>query len=145
MSKIGYHWNKGMPPEPDVYVTRRGESIYLTSRYWDGERWFEIAYGTSRGGTPFNWPKRSRVREPKPRYSTKRYDFYLRRIHKDADLIQWGEPYTIYEEREVLAYLVEIGVLPQNWCEVYQENMRVAGFKLRGRKGSSRTPLSWSH
>lgn len=47
MSRIDHTWNKAVPPGPDVYMTRRNESKYTTLRYWDGEKWFEIAWDAS--------------------------------------------------------------------------------------------------
>ena len=41
------------PPAADVYLTRRNQSKYLTKRYWDGQAWFEIGFGSRRGGIPF--------------------------------------------------------------------------------------------
>jgi len=131
MSKIDYNWRNVLPPYPDVYVTRRRNSKYLTNRYWDGQRWFEINYSKSRGGIPFKWPKSSRVRRPRPASwsSKKEYDFYLRRINQYQGEIQWGDPFTVYDDKEVLAYLVEIGILPPDWKEAFQDSMRAAARK----------------
>jgi len=137
MSTIRYDWHSETPPKPDVYVTRRGYSRYTTNRYWDGERWHEVAIGGNRGGTPFKWPKGSSAKEPRPQSwerapwinEKRRYTFILRKIHKDAHLIQWGTPYTEYDDSEVLRYLVEAGNLPKNWRTHYQADMRAAQFK----------------
>lgn len=126
MAKTEYKWSRGAPPAPDVYTTRRNQSAYRTLRYWDGERWFEIAYSGSRGGIPFKWPRPSRSKKPGPASwsSQKQYDFALRRIHQHQDAIEWGEPFKVYDEKEVLAYLVKSGRLIKGWRTAYQEEMR---------------------
>jgi hypothetical protein len=62
VSTIAFNWSADKPPAPDVYTTRRNQSKYLTKRYWDGNAWFEIGFGSRRGGIPFKWPKKSRTR-----------------------------------------------------------------------------------
>jgi len=129
MSRTDYAWQKVAPPKPDVYTTRRNESKYLTLRYWDGERWFEISWGSSRGGEPFTWPKPSRTK--RPGWAVRYKDtMRLRNISAYLGEIQWGEPFEVYDEREVLAHLVKIGVLLSDWKTAFQADMRTA-------KGSS--------
>lgn len=124
MSRIAYSWLDGQPPKPDVYTTRIGTSKVHTVRYWDGQRWFDISTSgtTSRGSSrPFTWPK-------KPRIAIgwrKKYPLSLRNIAKQA-AIQWGTPYRVYDEKEVLAYLVKSGRLLKDWRETYQGEMRAA-------------------
>lgn len=127
MSAIDYTWHKDAPPAPDVYTTRRNESRYLTLRYWDGTAWFEIG-GGGRGGVPFTWPKKSRTRP----YPWMRHFpcLHLRRIGKLQGAIQWGEPFKVYDEKEVLKYLVETNRLAPNWATLYQSEMRRFGGKL---------------
>jgi hypothetical protein len=123
MSKIDYAWSVEKPPTPDVYTTRRNQSRYLTLRYWDGSAWFEIAWGISRGGVPFTWPKKSRSR--KPTYCVGReQSLRLRKITASLGGIQWGEPFKVFDEKEVLAYLVKVGALPKDWRTEYQPAMR---------------------
>lgn len=137
MSRINYNWSTKTPPKPDVYVTRRGCSKYLTHRYWDGERWFEVAIRGNRTGIPFTWPKHSVTREPKPQSweqapwitPKRRYELCLRKIHKNAHLIQWGTEYTVYDDKEVIRYLVEVGKLPKDWKTCYQQEMRDVNFR----------------
>lgn len=125
MSKTAYTWHSETPPAPDVYTTRRNESKYLTLRYWDGERWFELNLTGGRGGDVFKWPKKSRTKRPSwvVRYET---TIRLRKIGVHQGAIQWGEPFQVYDEREVLAHLVKTGRLPASWREAYQEEMRQA-------------------
>lgn len=126
MSRTDYDWQKEAPPKPDVYTTRRNESKYLTLRYWDGECWYEIAYSPSRGGEPFKWPKPSRTKRPS--WAVQRKDsMRLRKISAYLGEIQWGEPFKAFDEREVLTHLVKTGVLPADWREAYQVEMRAAG------------------
>ena len=124
MSRTDYAWQKATPPKPDVYTTRRNESKYLTLRYWDGERWHEIAWGSSRGGEPFKWPKPSRMKRPGWAVTYKD-TMRLRKISAYLGEIQWGEPFKVFDECEVLAHLVKTGVLPTDWKTAYQAEMRV--------------------
>lgn len=128
MSKIAFAWlgaADSKPPRPDVYTTRRGESRYQTLRYWDGEAWWEIAYSYSRGGKPFTWPKGSRTRKPRrPIWDKSPRQFYIRKISAHLGAIQWGTPYRVYDDKEVVAYLVKMGRLPADWRTAYQAEMR---------------------
>ncbi|MDO9252568.1 MAG: hypothetical protein Q7U48_13595 [Hydrogenophaga sp.] len=121
MSRIDYTWVAAAPPAPDVYTTRRNESTYLTLRYWDGSAWWEIG-GGSRGGKPFVWPKKSRSR--KPAWMAYYNPIYLRKIGVHQGAIQWGEPFKVYDEKEVLAHLVKTGRLQPDWRTLYQNEMR---------------------
>lgn len=125
MSTLAYTWLAAKPPKPDVYTTRIGESRIQSVRYWDGERWFDIATSDtkSRGSsTAFKWPKKPRVRIGwHGRYKD---SLRLRNITNQA-AIQWGTPYRVYDDKEVLAYLVKTGHLPADWRTAYQDAMRV--------------------
>jgi hypothetical protein len=123
MSKTAYNWSATKPPAPDEYVTRRNFSSYMTTRYWDGEQWWEINLTGGRGGSVFKWPKKSRTKRPA---WVARYEMTmrLRKIGVHQDAIQWGEPYKHYDEKEVLAHLVKTGRLPADWREAYQGEMR---------------------
>lgn len=127
MSTIAFSWRDGNPPRPDVYTTRRGESRYQTHRYWDGERWWAIAYSNSRGGKPFAWPKGSRTRKPRrPTWdkSSPSLQFYIRKISAHLGTINWGTPYRIYDDKEVLSHLEKTGRLVKNWRTAYQDEIR---------------------
>ena len=126
MSTIAYTWTPGNPPAVDVYVTRRNQSKYLTRRYWDGQSWFEL--GTvGRGGIPFTWPKKSRTSMSTwERTANKAGTLVLRKIGKLQGVIEWGEPYKVFDDREVLAHLVKTGRLPSGWRTAYQDEMRAA-------------------
>jgi hypothetical protein len=128
MSRIDHTWVKTAPPKPDVYTTRRNESKYLTLRYWDGECWYELAYSDRRGGKPFTWPKKSRTRQPTLKSWNgergKHPEWFTRKISAKVGAIQWGEPFKVYDEKEVLAWLVERGQLRADWRTAYQEHMR---------------------
>lgn len=125
MSKISFDWNESKPTAPDVYTTRRGKSSYHTLRYWDGEKWYEIAYSKSRGGTPFKWPKKSRTKKPRPPSWSKRkeYEFFLRVIHMEKP-IEWGEPYKMFDDKEIIKYMENAGFLRHDWRDHYQSFMR---------------------
>ena len=124
MSSIDYTWIATTPVKPDVYMTRINESKVHTVRYWDGRRWFDISFSgtTSRGSsTPFKWPKKARVAIG----WRKKYPLSLRNITNQA-AIQWGTPYRVYDDKEVLAHLVKTGRLPADWRTAYQSEMRAA-------------------
>lgn len=123
MSRTDYTWSTAKPPKVDVYVTRINESKVQSIRYWDGERWFDIGV---RGGVPFVWPKGAGVRCPDwARYPAHKDLLRLRSI-TDQAAIQWGTPFKVYDEKEVLAYLVKIAVLPADWRTAFQDAMRAA-------------------
>lgn len=125
MSTIAFTWTHAKPTARDVYTTRRNSSKYLTLRYWDGSQWWEIAYSASRGGNPFVWPKKSRSHKPEwvKDYASR---LCLRAIKVHQDKIEWGEPYKVYDDKEVLVHLVKTGVLPADWKTAYQAEMRSA-------------------
>lgn len=126
MSKIDFTWHTTPPPAADVYATRRGTSKYLTHRYWDGERWWQIEWNSpNRYTTPFKWPKGSRTQFPGGHLSRYRDTMGLRRINDPFQShIQWGAAFRVYDEKEVLAHLVSIGTLPADWRTAYQDQMR---------------------
>lgn len=127
MSTIAFSWSgpKIKPPRPDVYTTRRGDSKYHTLRYWDGGRWWQIEWGRGRVSAPFKWPKGSRTRFPGGELSRYRDTMGLRRINiQFQGAIQWGTPYRVYDDKEVLAYLVNTGRLHADWRTMYQVEMR---------------------
>mgnify|MGYP005608586441 FL=1 len=127
MSTIAHTWTPGAPSAVDVYLTRRNQSKYLTKRYWDGQAWFEIGFGSGRGGIPFTWPKQSRTAMNQwEREANKKGWLRLRRIGKLQGVIEWGEPYKVYSDSEVLAYLVKTGRLASGWRTAYQDEMRAA-------------------
>lgn len=135
MSTIAHHWHTEPPPAVDVYTTRRNGSKYLTLRYWNGDRWFSLDYGDRRGAKPFVWPKNSRTRKT---WVHRKYkdSMCLRNISaSQATAIEWGEPYKVYDEKEVLAFLIETGKLRSDWKTAYQDPMRhfyaaIKGFGL---------------
>lgn len=123
MSKIDYTWLATTPPKPDVYTTRKGESKYQTLRYWDGSRWWQIEWHSPKRFTKqFKWPKGSRTRFPGG-LSIYRDTMGLRNI-SDQAAIQWGTPFRVFDDKEVLAHLVKTGRLPDNWRNAYQDEMR---------------------
>lgn len=124
MSRIAYTWMTAKPPKPDVYTTRINESKIQSVRYWDGQRWFDISTSgtTSRGGSaPFKWPKKARVSIG----WRKKYPLSLRNITNQA-AIQWGTPYRVYDDKEMLSFLEQTGRLPVNWRMAIQAEMSAA-------------------
>jgi len=123
VSKIEHVWQTSMPPKPDVYTTRRQGSSHVTLRYWDGQRWYEIAWSKSRGGTLFQWPKKSISKLPR----WHKGDIYLRKISDSLlakYVMEWSTPRKLFEPDEVLKYLIKIGALRENWKTFYQDEMR---------------------
>jgi len=125
MSRIDYTWNSANPSKPDVYNTRRNESKYHTLRYWDGYRWFSIDWSPRRGGVPFKWPKPSLTKRPRWAVEHEKL-LYLKNIKIGQDCIQWGEPFKVFDDSEVIAYLVSTGILPSDWRVAYQADMRLS-------------------
>lgn len=125
MSKIDHIWHASNPPTADVYTTRRNHSKYLTLRYWDGERWWQIEWTRGRHQEPFTWPKKSRTRFPS-HLAYYRTTMGLRRIN-DQGAIQWGEPIKVFDQAEVLAYMVKQGILSKTWISDFQDEMREGG------------------
>lgn len=141
MSRTDYAWSAALPPKPNVYMTRRNASKVHSIRYWDGERWHDIgitrtlrrdAAGriTRAAAKPFKWPKGSGIRRP-AWMRQYREQIGLRNI-SDQSPIQWGTPFEVYDEKEVLDYLVACGRLPCNWRQAYQGEMRANFAVLKG-------------
>ena len=142
MSKIEYNWINAAPTSPDVYMTRRNESKYLTLRYWDGTTWFELAWGGRRGGQLFSWPKGSRTKRPS--WAVKYKDtMRLRKISAYLGEIQWGIPFKVYDEKETLAWRVARGVIREDWRTAYQAEMRSV-FNDKACKTSKWSDVIWS-
>lgn len=76
---------------------------------------------------PFKWPKGAAARGLRMPQWIKFYGYEdrlcLRKI-SDQSKVRWGMAYKQFEPNEVLAYLVNKGVLPSNWRDAYQEEMR---------------------
>lgn len=129
MSKIDHTWLATKPPKPDVYTTRKGESKYQTLRYWDGSSWWQIEWNSPKRFTkPFKWPKGSRTRFPGGHLSRYRDTMGLRNI-TDQAAIKWGTPFRVYDDKEVLAYLVKSGRLPADWRKAFQIEMRAKDWR----------------
>jgi len=126
MSKVKYKFHLGIPPREDVYKTIRGSAKWLAMRYWDGKKWWRVDMNRDSDKPEFLWPKNSIT--PKPKFKdwqiARGYRFYLGNINDGQDKIQWGEPYTEYTDREITSFLVDQDVLPSDWREKYQEQMR---------------------
>ena len=122
MSKTDHVWASPPPLKPDVYMTRRNQSSYLTLRYWDGSDWHEVAYSGSRGGAPFVWPTKSQMKRPSWAV-TRKANLHLRRINANVCAIQWGKPFKVYDQKEVLKWLVKENILRADWLTHYQGAM----------------------
>ena len=113
--------------EPGIYTSCLSSPTshkYLAMRWWDGELWWDISLGASRGGNEFAWPDKGAARGHKrPKSYGKPYELYLRKITRQQD-VHWAEPYRHFEPAEVLAWLVKTGVLREDWKTAYQNNMR---------------------
>jgi len=126
MSKVKYKFHPGIPPREDVYKTIRGSAKCVIMRYWDGKKWWRLDMDSDRNRPEFVWPKNSITPKPKLKdwQIARGYHFYLGNINDRQDKIQWGEPYTEYTDREITSFMVDQGVLPPDWREKYQEQMR---------------------
>jgi hypothetical protein len=124
MTTIAFNWTSDAPTRPDVYSTRRGSSKYITLRYWDGSRWWSLEWGRGRNGKGelFTWPRHSVTRRPR---WVREYGASLRVINVGQDDIQWGVQVTVFDDREVLEYLVKTRRLRADWQTAFQEEMRM--------------------
>ena len=125
MATIAHTWRSDAPPAPDVYTTRLGVSRITTPRYWDGANWHDIRFRRFDSiATPFKWPKNSRSKMPAWWRGTEQV---LQHISADRQrTVGWGEPYKVFDDKEVLAHLVRTNVLQKDWREAYQAEMRAA-------------------
>lgn len=132
MAKTLYKFASGAPgAEPGLYLSCLKSERDMSIRWWDGSIWWDIS--TSRGDTtkPFKWPSGAAKRGiSMPKWIKDCYQgqAYLRKI-SDQPKVRWGTAYKHFEPNEVLAYLVKKGVLPSNWRDAYQEEMRTAKIK----------------
>lgn len=126
MSITKFHWYEGAPvnKKPDLHITCLSNEKYFSPRWWDGERWWDVSASRGRNGMAFVWPK-GRAGGVFARWAWMRKwpALFLRKIN-DQKKVRYGVPYTHYEPTEVLAWLVNKGVLHSNWREHYQEEMR---------------------
>lgn len=116
-------------PTPKLYKTCLTNANYRSTRWWDGNLWWDIA--TSRGNRDmvFKWPRGVAANGmPQPAW-TKHYPaLYLRKI-SDQSKVRLAVPYKHFEPDEVLKYLVSIGRLPADWKDAFQDVMRAKGDK----------------
>lgn len=124
MPSIDYTWATGAPPEPNVYMTRLGESRTTTIRWWDGDRWWGIEAPRD-GRMPkkvFVWPKPARL--PMSWYHRGYADRLALRKLSAQERVQWGTPFKVFSQVEVLRWMVQQGVLPADWKAKYQGEMQ---------------------
>lgn len=128
MAKTCYTFTTGTPStEPGLYMTCLNSERDMSVRWWDGALWWDIASSRGNKSLPFKWPKGASARGIGMPAWIKLYGeqdrLCLRKITNQAK-VRWGTAYKHFEPDEVLSHLVDKGVLPLAWREVFQEDMR---------------------
>lgn len=130
MAKTRYAFSNGAPgTEPGLYKTCLTSERDISIRWWDGALWWDIS--TSRGtkAMPFKWPTGKAARGISMPGWYRTYGcadkLCLRKITNQVK-VRWGTPYKHFDPDEVLAYLVGKGILPKDWREAFQGEMRAA-------------------
>ena len=138
MAKTRYTFNSGAPStEPGLYKTCLNSERDVSTRWWDGVLWWDISSSRGDASKPFKWPKGAAARGiSMPTWYTRYGDadkLCLRKITNQAK-VRWGVAYKHFEPDEVLAYLVGKGVLPKNWREAFQDEMRATQAAKQGER-----------
>ena len=127
MAKTLYKFTSGAPSkEPGLYWSCLKSECDMSIRWWDGALWWDISASRGSMAKPFKWPTGAAKRGiPMPRWIKDYHQghTHLRKI-SDQSKVRWGIAYKHFEPNEVLTYLVDKGVLPSNWRDAYQEEMR---------------------
>ena len=128
MAKTRYTFKSGAPgAEPGLYKSCLNSERDISIRWWDGALWWDISSSRGSKSLPFKWPNGAAARGISMPTRIKRYGeqdrLCLRKITNQAE-VRWGTAYKHFEPDEVLSYLVGKGVLPKNWRESFQEEMR---------------------
>ena len=128
MAKTRYTFKSGAPgAEPGLYKSCLNSERDISIRWWDGALWWDISSSRGSKSLPFKWPNGAAARGISMPARIKRYGeqdrLCLRKITNQAE-VRWGTAYKHFEPDEVLSYLVGKGVLPKDWRESFQEEMR---------------------
>ena len=135
MAKTRYKFHEGAPgTKPGLYWSCLTSERDMSIRWWDGALWWDISTTRGAKALPFKWPRGEAMRSISMPAYYKRYGWdktmSLRKITNQAR-VRWGTAYKHFEPEEVLSHLVGKGVLPKDWREAYQDEMRAA---LEGKK-----------
>ena len=136
MAKTLYKFTSGAPSkEPGLYWSCLKSERDMSIRWWDGALWWDISASRGSMTKPFKWPTGAAKRGiPMPRWIKLHGEqecLCLRKITNQSK-VRWGTAYKHFEPNEVLIYLVDKGVLPSNWRDAYQEEMRVTKSAKQG-------------
>lgn len=128
MAKIRYTFTEGAPSaDPGLYRSCLASERDISIRWWDGQLWWDISAGRGDASRPFKWPRGEQARGISMPAWYKRYSdsgkLCLRKITNQSK-VRWATAYKHFEPDEVLAHLVAKGVLPKNWRDAFQEEMR---------------------
>lgn len=125
--KIDYLWSNDCSKlEPGSYMTRLGTSKVWTVRYFDGKLWWYAATQSRPVAKDkvFKLPAKNRnLYGHWIRKASAEGRVYLRSI-TDQSKIQWGTPYKVFNDAEVLAHLVKTGRLRYDWKTAFQMEMQ---------------------
>ena len=128
MAKTLYKFTSGAPSkEPGLYWSCLKSERDMSIRWWDGALWWDISTSRGNKSLSFKWPKGASARgigmPAWIKFYREQDRLCLRKITNQAK-VRWGIAYKHFEPNEVLAHLVDKGVLPSNWRDAYQEEMR---------------------
>lgn len=124
MPTTKYQWVNGKPTAPGLYRTCLSNDKYQSARYWDGRLWWDISATRGIKTMPFTMPKGTPA-DVKPLLAwTKHYSALSLRMITDQRKVRLAIAYKHYEPAEVLKWLVNKGVIPADWKDAFQDDMR---------------------
>jgi hypothetical protein len=129
--KIDYLWSNDCSKlAPGSYMTRLGTSKVWTVRYFDGKRWWTVTGGAKPmpKDKMFKLPPKNRnLYNQWIRKASTQGRLCLRNITDQAK-IQWGTPYKIFSDAEVIKHLIRTQRLPYDWQTAFQMEMQGGPF-----------------
>lgn len=137
-------FNEGAPgADPGLYESCLTSERDVSLRWWDGALWWDISGSRGSQSQRFKWPKGAAARGIRMpgwlKYYSEKDAMCLRKITNQSK-VRWVEKYAEYTPAEVLAYMVEIGVLPKDWKDVFQAEMRDPTLRKGAVLSESRAP-----
>lgn len=139
MAQTRFKFASGSPNDaPGLYHSCLTSERDISIRWWDGSLWWDISIDRGSKAMPFTWPSGNAKRGISVPSWYKRYDYKksmcLRKISNQSQ-VRWGSGYRYFDQKEVLAYLISKGVLPKDWKDAFQDEMRIATTPPVAREG----------